>query len=109
MTPDLCPICNGLGFLRTDLPIDHPDFGRLTPCSCQLAELAVRRLSSLRAMSQLSGLDRMTFESTQPVPPDTTGEPFLFRGALTLRLSRTIPLEEPVEHVFEHIHVEEQS
>jgi len=54
-------------------------------------------------------LDRMTFESTQPVPPDTTGEPFLFRGALTLRLSRTIPLEEPVEHVFEHIHVEEQS
>jgi len=51
-------------------------------------------------------LDRMTFENTQPVPPDTSGEPFLYRGALTLRVSRTIPLEEPVEHVFEHIHVE---
>ena len=50
-------------------------------------------------------LDRMTFENTQQIPPDTTGEPFLFRGALTLRVSRTIPLEEPVEHVFEHIHV----
>ena len=52
-------------------------------------------------------LDRMTFENTQPVPPDTTGEPFLFRGALTLRVSRTIPLEEPVDRVMEKIHVQE--
>ena len=52
-------------------------------------------------------LDRMTFENTQPVPPDTSGEPFLYRGALTLRISRTIPLEEPVECVMEKIHVQE--
>lgn len=62
-SPELCPICKGLGYLRADVPINHPEFGKLVPCSCQLAGLAARRLSQLRALSQLSGLERMTFDT----------------------------------------------
>ena len=30
--PDLCPTCHGLGWLRRDLPLGHPDWGKLVPC-----------------------------------------------------------------------------
>lgn len=52
-------------------------------------------------------LDRVSMEGRQSVAPDVSGEPFLFRGALTVKLGRTIPLEKPVEGVMEHIHVQE--
>lgn len=52
-------------------------------------------------------LEALRVSGRQQVPPDTTGEPFLFRAALTLRLLRMVPIERPVEHVMEHIHVEE--
>jgi len=42
----------------------------------------------------------------QAIPPDATGEPFLYRGALTMRITRNVPVEEPVEHVIERIHVQ---
>ncbi len=58
-----CPLCRGLGYLRRDVPIGHPDFGKLVPCSCQLERLASVRLGRLRAMSELSALERMTFDS----------------------------------------------
>lgn len=29
--PD-CPICHGALWVRQDLPVDHPDFGKLVPC-----------------------------------------------------------------------------
>jgi len=51
-------------------------------------------------------VDRISMEGRQSVPPDVTGEPFLFRGALTVKLARTIPLEKPVEGVMEQIHVQ---
>ena len=50
--------------------------------------------------------DRISLEGRQSVPPDVTGEPFLFRGALTIKLARTIPLERPVEGVMQQIHVQ---
>ncbi len=33
----VCPICHGVGFVRQDLPVGHPDFGKLVPCTCQTA------------------------------------------------------------------------
>ena len=51
-------------------------------------------------------VDRISMEGRQSVPPDVTGEPFLFRGALTVKLARTIPLEKPVEGVMQQIHVQ---
>lgn len=29
-----CKICNGIGWLRDDLPVGHPDFGKLIACEC---------------------------------------------------------------------------
>ncbi len=55
---------------------------------------------------ELFTVDRISMEGRQSVPPDVSGEPFLFRGALTVKLARTIPLEKPVEGVMEHIHVQ---
>ena len=53
-------------------------------------------------------LEALRLVDRQPVPPDTTGEPFLYRGALTVRVVRLVPVERAVEHVMEHIYVEEE-
>ncbi|MEM7343015.1 MAG: hypothetical protein AAF485_02120 [Chloroflexota bacterium] len=28
----LCPICGGVGYLRQNVPVGHPDFGKLIVC-----------------------------------------------------------------------------
>jgi DNA replication protein DnaC len=74
MQEDVCPFCGGLGFVRADVPVGHPDFGKLVPCTCHLAEVAQRRTDTLRILSDLDTLARMTFESFIPgapgLPPD---------------------------------------
>jgi DNA replication protein DnaC len=69
-----CPICKGVGYLRADVPVNHPDFGKLVPCTCRLVELAEQRVDALRALSDLGVLSRMTFETFVPeghgIPPD---------------------------------------
>jgi len=39
-----CPLCGGLGFVRVNVPVGHPDFGKLFPCRCKLAEIEQQRL-----------------------------------------------------------------
>lgn len=59
----VCPICGGVGYLRQDLPVGHPDFGKLQLCVCQ--QQKVNQLAHSR-MYQTSNLDlfkKMTFES----------------------------------------------
>ncbi len=61
-----CPYCHGLGYLRRDLPIGHPDFGRVQICSCrhgQVSRLIHQRLFSI---SNLNNLQHLTFENFQP-------------------------------------------
>jgi len=65
-TGETCPICKGVGYLRADVPVGHPDFGKLIPCTCRLAELAQRRVAALRTLSDLGILARMTFETFIP-------------------------------------------
>lgn len=31
----MCDICHDTGFLRSDVPLHHPDFGKLVLCDCQ--------------------------------------------------------------------------
>ncbi len=60
-----CPICGGIGYLRRDLPIDHPDFGKIFPCPCRLEEVnqfARRRLYSLSSLKALRKLRFDNFE-----------------------------------------------
>ena len=58
---DVCPICHGTRFLRRDVPIDHPDFGRAFPCECKLRETQQAALDDLKQGSGLTHLTQMTF------------------------------------------------
>jgi DNA replication protein DnaC len=61
-----CPLCHGVGYIRLDVPVGHPDFGRLFPCTCRLDELQSKRMASLRSVSNLESLGRYTFDSFSP-------------------------------------------
>jgi DNA replication protein DnaC len=60
--PD-CPICGGVGFLRMDVPLGHPDFGRLEPCVCRSGEVAKNARQRLYEMSNLDRLSHLTLEN----------------------------------------------
>jgi DNA replication protein DnaC len=48
------------------VPLGHPDFGRLFPCQCRLAQIEAQRFSALRDVGNLGHLARMTFETFVP-------------------------------------------
>ena len=62
----LCPICGGAGYLRRDVSVEHPDFGKLVKCDCQLREDETKRLDRLRSISNMKLMDRFTFEAFVP-------------------------------------------
>ncbi len=61
-----CPYCAGLGYLRRDLPLGHPDFGKLEPCSCRHAKISDQVHKRLFALSNLHQLSNLTFENFNP-------------------------------------------
>ncbi len=63
--PD-CPHCGGLGYLRRDLPVGHPDFGRLEICECRRQSVTEQVRSRLFSISRLNELDDLTFETFKP-------------------------------------------
>jgi DNA replication protein DnaC len=58
-----CPICHGLGYIRLDVPVGHPHFGKLFPCTCRMDEIAAHRDEAMRAMSNLEALERFSFDN----------------------------------------------
>ncbi|MHB0923773.1 MAG: ATP-binding protein [Bellilinea sp.] len=58
-----CPICGGIGFVRHDLPVDHPDFGKLSVCVCRQKEVSRTERRRLYRLSNLDAFSGMTFES----------------------------------------------
>ena len=58
---EVCPRCHGAGFLRRDVALGHPDFGKAAPCDCVKAETAESRLTRLQRYSSLGPLTRLTF------------------------------------------------
>ncbi|MGH2582780.1 MAG: ATP-binding protein [Anaerolineales bacterium] len=61
-----CPHCHGLGYLRADLPLGHPDFGKLQICSCRRGEVALHSRRRLYAISRLEELKDLTFDNFEP-------------------------------------------
>ncbi|MEN8241290.1 MAG: ATP-binding protein [Chloroflexota bacterium] len=61
-----CPHCQGLGYIRADLSLDHPEFGKLQVCACRSEELSQRTSSRLYAFSQLEELKNLTFDNFKP-------------------------------------------
>ncbi len=78
----LCPICGGTGYLRQDVPVGHPDFGKIVSCQCRLKEQEKRRHDDLRKISNLGTMARFTFANFVP-----DGYGLIERRRLNLRLA----------------------
>jgi DNA replication protein DnaC len=61
-----CPHCGGLGYLRKDVPVEDPDFGRLFVCVCRRKEVTKVVRDRLFTLSHLDELRDLTFESFKP-------------------------------------------
>ena len=62
----VCPMCQGAGFVRDDVPFGHPDFGRALPCRCTAQELDEQRQTRLQRYSNLGPLARLSFDNLLP-------------------------------------------
>jgi DNA replication protein DnaC len=63
-------ICGGLGYVRYDLPVDHPQFGQLFRCPNSPSD--PQRVDRLRKLGNLDAFADKTFETFQIDPPGLT-------------------------------------
>jgi DNA replication protein DnaC len=63
--PD-CPHCGGIGYLRKDVPLGHPDFGKIEPCICRQSDINQQVRQRLFSLSHLEELSYLTFENFEP-------------------------------------------
>lgn len=61
-----CPHCHGLGYLRHDVPVGRPDFGKLEICTCRQPDVTRAVRERLFSLSHLDELQHLTFETFQP-------------------------------------------
>ncbi|MDM8526835.1 ATP-binding protein [Anaerolineales bacterium HSG24] len=59
-----CPLCLDRGYLRRDLPVTHPDFGKPVLCDCR--ESDSKQFDALQNISNLDELGRFTFDTFRP-------------------------------------------
>ena len=71
--PD-CPHCKGLGYVRPDVPVDHPHFGRLEICSCRIPAVKAAIRDRLYSLSRLDELCELTFDTFNPHGREGLGE-----------------------------------
>jgi DNA replication protein DnaC len=81
-----CTICGGIGFLRQDLPVDHPEFGKLQVCSCREGQIKKQARDGLYKLSNLEELTHLTFEN------------FEVRGQIGLGPAQADSLERAFNH-----------
>lgn len=58
-----CPHCHGAGYVRYDVPMGDPRFGRLEACVCRAADIAQGARARLFELSRLDRLSHLTFEN----------------------------------------------
>lgn len=58
-----CRDCHGARYVRRNVALDHPDFGRAVPCRCVARESADERRERLLRYSNLGSLTRLRFEN----------------------------------------------
>jgi DNA replication protein DnaC len=58
-----CPECHGIGYLRLDVPRDHPEFGKLQICTCRQGQVSQQVRQRLFELSHLDELSHLTFEN----------------------------------------------
>jgi DNA replication protein DnaC len=64
--PPACPICGDFGWVRVEVPIGHPYFGKVISCRCQQREDDPSRLARLQRYSNMGPLTRLNFQATKP-------------------------------------------
>ncbi len=57
-----CPICQDAGYLRAEVPVGHPSFGRLFACECKRHDQDERHAEELRRLSNLDAFVEQTFD-----------------------------------------------
>jgi DNA replication protein DnaC len=77
-----CEMCAGVGYLRQEVPVGHPDFGKLEVCSCRQGQIDRRLHNRLFALSNLDELKHLTFDNFKP------------RGRVGLRAAQAESLEQ---------------
>src|SRR3954471_24048432 len=82
---EACPICEGRGFLTKDLPVKHPDFGKVIPCRCRTDVITEQKRQKLQRLSNLGPLTRLSFDNLVPDGrnPETAEHRHRFRIAVT--------------------------
>ena len=76
---DLCPQCNGSGWVTRRVHVGHPEFGQAVPCTCQETQDSSTREAALRRYSNLGALSRITFANTDlegPLPDTASRQMF---------------------------------
>jgi DNA replication protein DnaC len=58
-----CPHCHGAGYVRFDVPMGDPKFGRLEACVCRASDIAEGARNRLFEMSRLDRLSHLTFDN----------------------------------------------
>lgn len=58
-----CPHCAGAGYVRFDVPMGDPKFGRLEPCVCRAKDTAENARNRLFALSNLNRLSHLNFDN----------------------------------------------
>jgi DNA replication protein DnaC len=64
--PIVCPTCGGAGYVRMDVPLGDPGFGKPVPCQCREREWEDRRRAELRRFSSLDPFYEKTFDTFNP-------------------------------------------
>jgi len=81
-----CPICEGVGFIRQDVPVGHLEFGKMHVCACRKGELNRQMRTRLFTMSRLDELKHLNFDNFRP------------RGRVGLRPAKADSLEQAYNH-----------
>lgn len=63
-----CQICNDAGFVRADVPVGHPLFGRLIDCECTVRKRKVRETEEKQRISNLEAFTRHSFNDFEMAP-----------------------------------------
>jgi DNA replication protein DnaC len=61
-----CPDCHGLGYVRLELPVGHPEFGKAHICACRQEQVSQQVHKRLFQLSHLDELGHLTFDNFQP-------------------------------------------
>ncbi len=61
--PNVCQICQGAGYLRSNVALGHPQFGKLLACQCKELERKRKRRDQLRELSNLGAFANKRFDN----------------------------------------------